>query len=170
MSNKGEPNGPVRSSKIDVGRLEQVDPSLLLAHFRDPRIGRHLPLLTDDWDLERIAGFVAAKAAYWDRDGLGHWAFWIDDAYAGWGGFQKEGDDWDFGLVLVPDHYSRGREIADFAFRWLVRETDIREVTFLLPETRSPRALTRLGARATGDVVHDGTRFTRWALTLPEPG
>ena len=52
---------------------------------------------------------VAAKEACWRRDGLGHWAILANGAYAGWGGFQKEGEDWDFGLVLSPGFFGLGQ-------------------------------------------------------------
>lgn len=40
--------------------------------------------------------------ACWARYGLGHWAFLAEGRHVGWGGFQREGDEWDFGLVLRP--------------------------------------------------------------------
>lgn len=151
------------SEKIGFHRLEDVPRAVLLDHMRNPRIARHLPLLTGVWDLSTVDGFVAAKAKSWDDDGLGHWAIKYDGAYAGWGGFQKEGADWDFGLVLHPDYFSKGREIAAVSLDWLARETSVKEVTFLLPLSRSPRALIRLGAQPTGIVDYGGAEFTRWA-------
>ncbi|WP_199800339.1 hypothetical protein [Erythrobacter mangrovi] len=149
--------------RISFHRLEEIPRAVLLDHMRDPRIAKHLPLLTGEWDLATVDGFVAAKAKCWDDDGLGHWAIHYDGEYAGWGGFQKEGRDWDFGLVLHPDHFSKGREIAAASFDWLARETTVNEVTFLLPLSRSPRALMRMGAQPTGIVEHAGVQFTRWA-------
>ena len=46
-----------------------------------------------------VTEFVAAKEECWDRDGLGHWAILSNNRYIGWGGFQKEGDEWNFGLA-----------------------------------------------------------------------
>lgn len=59
----------------------------------DPRVAAHLPLLQGDWDRQSTLEFVEAKEAHWARDGLGHWAILRDASYAGWGGFQKEGDE-----------------------------------------------------------------------------
>ena len=56
--------------------------------------------------------FVTKKEEYWVRDGLGHWAFLVDGTYVGWGGFQKDGDEWDFGLVLRPGSFGLGRRIT----------------------------------------------------------
>ena len=148
-------------------RLSDIDPAVLLDHMSDRRIARHLPLLGTGWDLERIATFVQAKEQCWECDGLGHWAILIDQAYAGWGGFQKEGDDLDFGLVLRPECFTLGRLIFEHALEWLSAHRDIAEVTFLLPLSRSRRAPERLGARFRGEVLHAGTAFTKWSITVP---
>ena len=97
---------------ITFVRLSEVDADDILAHMSDPRVGEHLPLLKFAWDQEAVARFVAAKVAYWTRDGLGHWAFLVDGRYVGWGGFQKEGEEWEFGLVLKPNAFGLGRRIA----------------------------------------------------------
>lgn len=152
---------------IGFARLPEIDPLVLLQHMTDQRIARHLPLLGTGWDEKRIATFVRDKESCWERDGLGHWAILIDQAYAGWGGFQKEGDDWDFGLVLRPECFTLGRLIFEHALDWLSAHRDIAEVTFLLPLSRSRRAPETLGARFCGEVVHAGTAFTKWSITVP---
>ena len=119
------------------------------------------------WDGERIANFVRQKEQCWARDGLGHWAILIDQAYAGWGGFQKEGGDWDFGLVLRPEYFSLGRVIFEEALGWLAAHRDVGEVTFLLPQSRSRRVPERLGAKFRGEVTYAGTCFTKWSLAVP---
>lgn len=74
---------------ITFARLSQIAPSEIAAHMSDPRVAEHMPLLTFEWDTGVAAAFIAQKEEYWARDGLGHWAFLIDDRYVGWGGFQK---------------------------------------------------------------------------------
>lgn len=160
---------PVRSptSALRFIRLSEIDPIVLLDHMSDRRIARHLPLLGTGWDLERIAAFVQVKEQFWERDGLGHWAILADQDYVGWGGFQKEGDDWDFGLVLRPEYFSLGQLIFGQAIEWLSAHREIGEVTFLLPPTRSRRVPERLGARYCGETTYADTVFTKWSLTVP---
>jgi len=160
-------NRKARAAALDFVRLPKIAPAVLLDHMSDRRISRHLPLLDDGWDHNRIAAFVHAKEQCWDRDGLGHWAILIDNTYAGWGGFQKEGDDWDFGLVLRPEFFSLGRLVFETALAWLSAHRDVREVTFLLPQSRSRRVPLRLGARFRGEVTYAGTPFTKWSLPVP---
>ncbi|MFU7529455.1 hypothetical protein [Qipengyuania sp. ASV99] len=148
--------------------LESVPRTDLMAHMRDPRIARHLPLLRAQWDDAVLTRFLSDKAAAWARDGLGHWAIMIDGAYAGWGGFQKEGPDWDYGLVLRAEFFSLGMVITRAACAWLVHNTSIRDASVLLPLSRSPRALARIGARRAGEADYDGIRFARWALPVQE--
>ena len=148
-------------------RLSDIDPAVLLDHMSDRRIARHLPLLGTGWDLERIAAFVQAKEQCWARDGLGHWAILADQDYAGWGGFQKEGEDWDFGLVLRPEYFSLGSPIFAQAIAWLGKHRQIREVTFLLPPTRSTRVPERFGAVFRGETLYGGTAFRKWSIAVP---
>ena len=94
-----------------------------------------------------------AKEACWQRDGLGHWAILCNGAYAGWGGFQREGDEWDFGLVLKPGSFGLGVPITVKALAFARDDDRIPFVTFLLPPSRKHlRWLDRLGAVFIGDV------------------
>jgi hypothetical protein len=131
----------------------------------DPRVAEHMPLLTFAWDATVVADFVDGKEACWARDGLGHWAFLADGRYVGWGGFQKEGDEWDFGLVLRPDAFGLGARIARQALDLAIADDRIPFVTFLLPPSRKNLgALKRLGARPMGEIDHDGARFLKFRL------
>ncbi|WP_415405358.1 hypothetical protein [Tateyamaria sp. SN3-11] len=130
-----------------------------------PRVAEHMPLLTFAWDAAAVDSFVAHKEACWRRDGLGHWAFLADGRYVGWGGFQKEGDEWDFGLVLRPDAFGLGARIAAKALEFAIADDRIPYVTFLLPPSRKKLgALDRLGARQIGDIDYDGERFLKFRL------
>lgn len=146
-------------------RLTEVSPVVLLEHMRDPRVAEHMPLLTGEWTEDTVAGFVAAKEACWTRDGLGHWAFLVDGAYAGWGGFQKEDGEWDFGLVLRPDCFGLGVKIAKEALEFARADPRIPHVTFLLPPSRRHLgALRRLGAEQVGETDYEGNRFLKFRL------
>ena len=137
----------------------------------DPRVAEHMPLLTFAWDAKVAAGFVAKKEECWARDGLGHWAFLSGGRYVGWGGFQKEGREWDFGLVLKPDAFGLGPRIARKALVFAANDNRIPFVTFLLPPSRrNLGALKRLGVQYVGEIVHDGATFRKYRLDTPWPG
>ena len=150
---------------ITFARLPDIAPDVIAAHMSDPRVAVHMPLLTGTWDRTTAADFVRAKQAYWQRDGLGHWAILHDGIYVGWGGFQREGGDWDYGLVLTPDAFGLGLRISKKALDFAAADPRIPFVTFLLPPSRrNLGALKRLGARFEGEVSHDGHRFLKFRL------
>ncbi|WP_052257742.1 GNAT family N-acetyltransferase [Leisingera sp. ANG-DT] len=151
--------------QLYFGRLTEVPPQEIARHMSDPRMAEHMPLLAGAWDEEAAKDFVAAKEACWQRDGLGHWAFLRGEDYLGWGGFQKEGAEWDFGLVLRPDCFGLGPAIARKALAFACQDPRIPFVTFLLPPTRRHlRPLMRLGAVLTGEVQYEGRRFLKFRL------
>lgn len=152
-------------SELEFVRLLEIDPAEILAHMSDPRVAEHMPLLKFTWNAETVARFVAKKEESWRRDGLGHWAFLSDDRYVGWGGFQKEGAEWDFGLVLRPDMFGLGPRISRKAIDFAISDERIPSVTFLLPPSRTHlRALERLGAWQIGQVDYDGATFIKFQL------
>jgi len=154
---------PERS--ITFARLTEIAPGEILAHMSDPRVAEHMPLLTFEWDGDAVTRFIAAKEERWRRDGLGHWAILCDGRYVGWGGFQKEGDEWDFGLVLRPERFGLGRIIVRKAIDFAVADGRMPFVTFLLPPSRRHLgALARLGAAFVGETEHDGARFLKYRL------
>lgn len=151
--------------EITFARLSDVAPAEIVAHMSDPRVAEHMPLLTFAWDAKVAAGFIAKKEECWARDGLGHWAFLVNDKYVGWGGFQKEEDEWDFGLVLRPDAFGLGTRISRKALDFAIADARIPFVTFLLPPSRKNlRALDRLGARQIGQIAYDGATFLKFRL------
>lgn len=156
---------PVQKQEITFTRLPGISPDALIAHMSDPRVAEHMPLLTFEWDHDAVAKFVAAKEDCWRRDGLGHWAFLCDGSYVGWGGFQKEGDEWDFGLVLRPDAFGMGVRIARKAIAFARADDRIPFVTFLLPPSRrNLGALGRMGAEFVEEIDYDGARFLKFRL------
>lgn len=150
---------------ITFARLTQVSIEDLVAHMTDPRVAEHMPLLNVEWTAEEARRFVTAKEATWSRDGLGHWAFLRDGVYVGWGGFQKEGEDWDFGLVLKPEHFGLGMRIYRQAMGFASADPRIDSVTFLIPPSRKKLGvLTRIGAEWVGDVEYAGAVFHQYRL------
>ena len=151
--------------EITFARLQDIDPDEIVAHMSDPRIAGHMPLLTGAWDDDACAEFISKKEEYWHRDGLGHWAILRDGVYVGWGGFQKEGEEWDFGLVLKHEHFGLGTRITAKALAFARADDRIPFVTFLLSPSRTKLgALRRLGATCVGDVDYDGKRFLKFRL------
>lgn len=152
-------------SEITFGRLPEIAPEEIAAHMSDPRVAEHMPLLTFAWDRQAVAAFVETKEACWRRDGLGHWAILCDGAYVGWGGFQKEGEEWDFGLVLKPDSFGLGQRITKQALAFARADPRIPFVTFLLPPSRKNLgALARHGATFVGEVAYEETPFRKYRL------
>lgn len=151
--------------EITFARLSEIDPQEIAAHMSDGRVAEHMPLLTSAWNAETARDFVATKEACWARDGLGHWAILSGNKYVGWGGFQKEGDEWDYGLVLKPNAFGLGLPISRKAIAFAVGDERIPFVTFLLPPSREHLgALKRLGAVFLGEVDYDGERFRKFRL------
>ena len=152
-------------SEISFVRLPTIDPAEIAAHMSDPRVAEHMPLLNCDWDLAAVERFVADKEERWRRDGLGHWAILSKGEYVGWGGFQKEGDEWDYGLVLKPNAFGLGQRISSQAMAFARVDPRIPFVTFLLPPTRrNLGALDRLGAAYVGEIDYDGAVFRKYRL------
>ena len=156
---------------ITFTRLSDIEPAEIAAHMSDPRVAEHMPLLTSPWDAKVAAQFVAKKEECWANDGLGHWAFLANSHYVGWGGFQKEGDEWDFGLVLRPDAFGLGWRISRKAIRFAISDTRIPFITFLLPPSRKHLgALHRFGAEQVGEIAYDGERFLKFRLDTSPTG
>lgn len=150
---------------ITFTRLSKVEPSEIIAHMSDPRIAEHMPLLTFEWDEAAVSKFVAAKEECWKRDGLGHWAILLDKIYVGWGGFQKEGDEWDYGLVLKSEFFGLGTRISQKAIEFAYADQRIPFVTFLLPPSRKKLgALKRLGATFVSEIEYNGSTFLKYRL------
>jgi RimJ/RimL family protein N-acetyltransferase len=151
--------------RITFTRLQEVAPSEIIDHMSDPRVAEHMPLLKSAWDEDTLTSFIVTKEEYWNRDGVGHWAILSDGKYVGWGGFQKEGGEWDFGLVLRPEAFGLGIRISKKAIEFAVTDQRIPFITFLLPPSRKKfRALERLGARFVGEVEYDGEKFLKYRL------
>ena len=150
---------------ITFVRLTEIDPTELVTHMSDPRVAEHMPLLTFEWDEAAAANFVAMKEACWARDGLGHWAILDNGNYVGWGGFQREEDEWDYGLVLKPTSFGLGTRISRKAIEFAVADDRIPFVTFLLPPSRKNLgALKRLGATFVAEIEYDGSTFLKYRL------
>jgi hypothetical protein len=153
------------TNDITFARLPSIPPKEIITHMSDPRVAEHMPLLTFTWDANGVTEFIAKKEACWQRDGLGHWAILCNGTYVGWGGFQKEGDEWDFGLVLRPDNFGLGLPITRKAIEYAIADVNIPYVTFLLPPSRTRlKALERMGAKFIGEIDYNNQVFLKYRL------
>ena len=158
-------------AEITFTRLSSVPVEEIADHMSDPALAAHMPLLSGPWDANRAAKFVAMKEARWEEDGLGHWAILSNGAYVGWGGFQREGTDWDFGLVLKPTSFGLGLRVTRKALCFAQDDPRIPSVAFLLPPTRTKLgALARMGAVPEGEVTLDGARFRKFRFATNGSG
>ena len=154
-----------KAPEIGFVRLTEIPLDEIAAHMSDPRVVEHMPLATGLWDRTRCELFVSCKEESWHRDGLGHWAIFCGAAYVGWGGLQKEGGEWDLGLVLKPDHFGQGIRIVRMMLEFAGSDARIPFVTFLLPLSRKHfRWLARLGAVCVGEVDYAGSIFRKYRL------
>ncbi len=153
------------NSDISFVRLTDVSLDDITAHMADPRVAEHMPLLKGGWGRDNSVTFVSDKEGYWQRDGLGHWAILSNGTYVGWGGFQLEDGEWDFGLVLKPGLFGLGPRITRKAIEFAKADPRIGHVTFLLPPSRRHlRGLDRLGASFVGEIAYDGETFRKYRL------
>jgi hypothetical protein len=160
----------ILKNQITFVRLAEIEPTEIAVHMSDPRVAEHMPLLKGEWDVKAVEKFVASKEQNWVRDGLGHWAILSNGRYVGWGGFQRENDEWDFGLVLKPEVFGLGKRITKKAIEFAVAGERISFVTFLLPPSRKHLgALERNGAKYVGEIEYDGARFLKFRMETNGP-
>lgn len=152
-------------SSIVFARLTEVPLADVVRLLNEPRNARHMPL-AGAFDDAAAAAWVRAKDAQWERHGYGPWAVLADGRFAGWGGFQHEDGGADFALVLFPEQWGRGAEIARAALDRGFGALGLDAVLIALPFTRNPgRAVARFGFAPDGEVAYDGARFRRYRLT-----
>lgn len=146
-------------------RLTEIPIREVLALLNEPRNARHMPL-AGVFEQEAAEDWVRAKDAQWAEHGFGPWAVLVDGTFAGWGGFEAEGETVDFALVLHPTHWGCGADIAEVALNTGFDELGLEVVTIALPFTRSPtRVVARLGFVPDGEVTYGGASFRRYRLT-----
>jgi len=154
-----------KALEIRFVRLKDISLEEIASHMSNARVAEHMPLLKSKWTLEDANKFVKTKERTWQHDGLGHWAILYGDVYVGWGGFQKEGEEWDFGLVLKPKNFGLGMRISRKAIEFAHSDPRIDFVTFLLPlSRRNLGALSRGGATFVENIKYDGETFKKYRL------
>jgi RimJ/RimL family protein N-acetyltransferase len=153
---------------FDFRPLSTVSAATWLTLLNDHDVHRHMPLAGDTWTEDGARDWAAAKDAQWQQNGFGPWAILIDDTFAGWGGFQKEGADVDFGLVLLPTFWGHGRALHDAMLAKAFAELGLDSITIMLPPTRARlKSLARAGYRPEGELEYAGHRFLKFRLRRP---
>jgi GNAT superfamily N-acetyltransferase len=152
-------------AEISFHAFAEIPPADWLALLTDPDVRRHMPLAGDDWTETSAADWARSKDAQWQENGYGPWAIRIDGKFAGWGGLQKEGDEVDLGLVLLPHQWGHGaRLFAEMVARG--RQMQLSPITILLPPSRTRmKGLARLGFTPAGEIEYAGHRFIKFRLT-----
>ncbi|GAB1255598.1 hypothetical protein NBRC116494_01000 [Aurantivibrio plasticivorans] len=146
-------------------RLDEVEPSALIALMNNPAVRRQMPLTFDNFDEDDCNTFVAAKNTLWRDHGYGPWGFYIDNEFAGWGGLQPEHGDADFALVLHPRFWGAGKSIFTAVVNQAFTELDLPSITVLIPPSRTRiHGLRRLGFERDGELVITHTTFYRFRL------
>lgn len=151
-------------AEISFHAFAEIPARLWLALLTHPDVRRHMPLAGDDWTEASAATWAVSKDAQWQENGYGPWAIRINGAFAGWGGFQKEGDEVDLGLVLLPDQWGHGAQLfAEMVARG--RQMRLSPITILLPPSRTRmKGLSRLGFEPAGELDYAGHRFIKFRL------
>ena len=155
----------VPRARIGFVRLTEMPIAAVLTLLNEPRNARHMPLASRFTE-ESAAEWVAAKDGQWNANGYGPWAVLVDGELAGWGGFQREANGADFGLVLFPQHWGLGADITRMALDRGFGELGLDEVIIALPYTRNPaRVVARFGFVPDGEVTYNGAPFRQYRLT-----
>lgn len=152
--------------KIIFKRLPEVQRSEIMKLMTEPRLLKHMPLLSSKFSEADCDAFVSQKEADWAERGYGVWAFYIEGEFVGWGGLQYENGEPDLGLVLHPDHWGKGLELYHEICTKAFGEMSFEYITVLLPPSRTRlAALCRLGFRRDGEALIGEERFLRFCLT-----
>ncbi len=155
--------------ELEFRHLTEAPAEAMIALMNDARVRRHLLFETAEFTPGDYAAFIAAKTAMWGDAGYGPWAIYLDDRFAGWGGFQPEAGEPDLGLVLHPDFWGEGAGIYRELLRRGFGELGFESVTILLPPGRKhERAVERMGFTSEGRYERGvGKVYERYRMRRP---
>ena len=152
---------------ITLAPLNIIAASEIMALHNHPKVRRHLPLAQGEFELTTYHNWLTSKEDLWNNYGYGPWAILIEEQFAGWGGFQSENDDADFGLVLKPEYWGFGKRIYQMMEFIAIHDFKLESITALLPLSRGQtRTMERLGFSADGHLCLTGITFRRWRKTI----
>lgn len=161
----GDDKADGEAPAIRLGRLTEIPTSAVSSLLNEPRNARHMPL-AGRFDDAQSAEWVRSKDAQWEDHGYGPWAVFVNEEFAGWGGFQREDEGPDFALVLFPSFWGVGADVTRAALEAGFSEFGFDEVFVALPYSRSPgRVMERFGFTVVSGGEIDGVPFRRYRLT-----
>lgn len=153
--------------KLEFRRLSEVNCDDVIELMNHPKVRRQMPLTKNGFDEVDCRNFIAGKERLWEEHGFGPWAFYIDDAFAGWGGLQPEAGEADLALVLHPTFWGAGKAIYDEIITRAFGEMGFDSVVIFFPPSRTRvKGILRLGFREDGEALIGGKRFTRYRLSV----
>lgn len=151
---------------IEYVQLQDVNPSDIIALMNNLLVRKQMPLTFDDFNEQDCENFVKAKQQLWQEQGYGPWAFLVDGQFAGWGGLQPENGIPDLALVLHPNYWGIGKQLAQEIVDKAFNEMDVEKVSVLFPPTRTRvKGLLKLGFTQEDELEVDGKTYIRYALT-----
>lgn len=147
--------------------LLEIELGEIVVYMFDVCVVEYMLLLIFEWDVVVVVKFVVQKEVCWVCDGLGYWVFLVDGYYVGWGGFQKEGDEWDYGLVLWLDVFGFGVYILKKVLVFVVVDVCILFVIFfLLLLCKNLGVFKWFGVIFVGEIEYDGVIFLKFRLEM----
>lgn len=151
---------------IEYAQLQDVNPADIIALMNEPLVRRQMPLTFDHFNEQDCENFVRAKQLLWQKQGYGPWAFVVNGEFAGWGGLQPEHGVPDLALVLHPNYWGIGKQLAVDIIEKAFNEMGFDNVTVLFPPTRTRvKGLLKLGFTQEDELDIDGKTFIRYALS-----
>lgn len=151
---------------IQYRYLHEVDPQDIIALMNLPQVRKLMPLTFDNFNEQDCNKFVTAKQQLWEEHGYGPWAFVVNGEFAGWGGLQPEDGKADLALVLHPNYWGIGKQLANDIIKKAFTEMNLECVTVLFPPTRTRiKGLLQLGFVQTDELDIDGKTFIRFELS-----
>ncbi|BBV07951.1 TPA: N-acetyltransferase [Providencia stuartii] len=152
---------------IQLQRLSQINCHDIIALNTHPLVLAHMPLGDNQFDETFCKEWVKQKEQHWQTHGFGVWALTFDGVFGGWGGFQDENGDADLALVLHPDYWGYGKNIAKKIVEQAAAQLSLTSITIHLPLSRKKLgAIRRYGFIEEGEVDFDGVAFKRFRLKL----
>ena len=151
--------------KIELSNLRNVEKSELIELMNNPRLKKHMPLLSNAFSKRDYDAFIVSKDLIWQQCGYGPWAILLDGQFAGWGGLQPENGEPDLALVLHPHFWGRGKAIYRLLIDRAFGESKLPSVTVHLPKSRTRlKGLIKLGFIHVGDFNINEETFMRFRL------
>ncbi len=154
---------------IEKRMLSLVDKDLIINLLNDPLVKRHMPLSAENFDEKQYHHFIVAKTAIWKEYGFGPWAYFIEGEFAGWGGIQPDGEDFELALVLAPAYWGCGRELYNDLIQEAFIELGLNSITILFPPSRTRiKWIFKAGFVEEGRVNIEDACFIRFRLKNPK--